>query len=1695
MAIRKMSGRLGNLFAAMLLSGALLEASALRAQEMDGLETARATAAALACGFESLAAPEAEMELAAEGPSPQPPRAQLPPIDGPQLPPTDPPIFIVDVCDARDSTPARPLWSQQPDRKVAKISTTAGSSSLGQVVACNPATLGKQPVPEGGNPHPKGADLQNVSVNFHVLQSIEMLASVLSKATATMQSFDSAAGTPAQKGKCICKAVSFSCNFKDKTREECADACKAKGCGQGTPLWLSNDIFKDTASQARYALQLIHLLDTLRKFTQSPTYQEIEKALKAAGSDLQNLDEILAKLQCWVDHFTEGYHLGAYSDQRPDLHMCVGYEGHGAYARLAENAKFDFGARYTSHNLSASHRAQLRTGGFALTAFGRNLSLLPGAEVNLQVDGYRIFDSCKPLGISALGGGALCGPATSPALWLGDGAAPSGTIDVDKVDLFHLVDRDVLKGLDSNGDSILNPGEFLVADYMPFAYDSTQWPRPDWKDQPWEGKSAAVFSAGININPRLKPIEKVLPTITLAPGAFATPILRLEAGVEWQHEAYKLRTRLQDAINRNLATGKLDSKTFERDMHAFQAPDVSAENGTQVSVKPSVDLRFVLGLPIGSHLLLGVAADLGLGVDLEPAGYGGVVDLSRGLVEALDASNPPADAPCTPVFKTVRHPVCSDSQFDARGTGLGDNTAAGFPGGSDPKTTFSCAPADAARSCCLDVTISQRGTSTVKRVCIDGWTGITKEICTCTGAAASCIQKVESYLPADVKADLQKAGQALAAVKTSWSDKQTCGQRSDDNSCRASYPIPELNSLSDCAKHGRCQVGKAWQYDLTEDACKARKGTFTPYQCVDKVEAQVAGWQGAGCHPLAGGFASACGCAADRDCAAGEKCDAASHACTSPGHAGCACDPAVASSCGPGRRCADGACVKLCAAAADCGNSLACEGGACVPAGKVPFTEQVVWKASHPVKPMHAISTYALADLPIAAYLSAGVRVGLTFKLFGRTREFLLLHWSDAWDIGSTRKTRYQPGLEATYQEGCDPDTGVVTNYQPGAAAGIACSGTDNLVCRYPSSQSPDWAKYDQPSELLQTCKQAMPGNVEDPPAPGPGDFGQSLTDLIGFGLGIGEDLWKSQQLCVGNGTLLDWIKGAGDRLKTTCKYTGPTTGAPPSFPCADVQSYLLQIWGCVNAGSGSGANVAKILQSQLPGHKPPFVGPPKYKSALTQPPVLDLASIVADPEAPLATAGLNSQVRGALTPAQQATVLAWLNGVDQCFSQHQADETRCRCTTAAQCKEGETCAGGACRQADGLQAVCPVFAADAPRARPCCGDGIRMAWEQCDDGNTRSGDGCSWDCHNEKIGPFACCIPGGCRDLDPAGPGFAECTKMGGTPFLGKKCSALNQCGHPPAAGSCTQPDGRCQSPVTAAQCTALHGAFATGPCPPPPGPDLYVSGTGRIFRFDGRTGAPKPAPGNPGAVLVAAGTGGPMQPYGLAFGADGMLYASNFARGSVMRFSSQGVPAGIAGNPTDATWVLGGAGGMDAPEDLAFGPDGLIYVANHNLSRGVLRFNAGDGQSAGTFVPNQAPRGLAFGGPSGDLYIGIVNGILRFDRATGAPRGTFAKLPASDYSDLVFGPDGDLYVTSFSEHKVLRFSRLGTQKPDFVPAKSGGLTQPMGLAFGPDGNLYVASAGTNQVLRYNGSNGAFLGVFASGGEMQIPLYLVFGP
>lgn len=161
-------------------------------------------------------------------------------------------------------------------------------------------------------------------------------------------------------------------------------------------------------------------------------------------------------------------------------------------------------------------------------------------------------------------------------------------------------------------------------------------------------------------------------------------------------------------------------------------------------------------------------------------------------------------------------------------------------------------------------------------------------------------------------------------------------------------------------------------------------------------------------------------------------------------------------------------------------------------------------------------------------------------------------------------------------------------------------------------------------------------------------------------------------------------------------------------------------------------------------------------------------------------------------------------------------------------------------------------------------------------------------------------------------------------------------------------------------------------------------------------------------------------------------------------------------------------------------------------------------------TVTASQANAALLIGNTRSDsivIFDEISNTILR-DFTTPAANGL------ADPDAITIGPDGNVYVsvggdsglslldpTYPQNSAVLRFNLKG----EFlgIAAAGNGLTRPYGNAFGPDGNLYVSSFRTNQILRFDGTTGAFLDIFASDNNgglgstngLNGPNALLFGP
>jgi len=254
---------------------------------------------------------------------------------------------------------------------------------------------------------------------------------------------------------------------------------------------------------------------------------------------------------------------------------------------------------------------------------------------------------------------------------------------------------------------------------------------------------------------------------------------------------------------------------------------------------------------------------------------------------------------------------------------------------------------------------------------------------------------------------------------------------------------------------------------------------------------------------------------------------------------------------------------------------------------------------------------------------------------------------------------------------------------------------------------------------------------------------------------------------------------------------------------------------------------------------------------------------------------------------------------------------------------------------------------------------------------------------------------------------------------------------------------------------------------------------------------------------------------PFGFAFGPDGDLYVgnNNSSQLGIVRYE------GLSGDFEFLEPFVEIADEQQQrlrdPRDLAFGPNGSLYVCSQDNVNGdpgdrdyVVVYHGQTGAELGT-IPStfndrmmNDPEYLAFS-PQGHLYVSErLHGVRRW-AANGVQCGGSGQLACpnggglSNAKGLTFGPSGLLYVSSHDTDEVLRYHTVtGQFLGVFVAAGSGPLHGPTDLTFGPDGHLYVASDITNEVLRFSGQNGAFLDVYIpSDAGIVSPRDIEFGP
>jgi len=244
--------------------------------------------------------------------------------------------------------------------------------------------------------------------------------------------------------------------------------------------------------------------------------------------------------------------------------------------------------------------------------------------------------------------------------------------------------------------------------------------------------------------------------------------------------------------------------------------------------------------------------------------------------------------------------------------------------------------------------------------------------------------------------------------------------------------------------------------------------------------------------------------------------------------------------------------------------------------------------------------------------------------------------------------------------------------------------------------------------------------------------------------------------------------------------------------------------------------------------------------------------------------------------------------------------------------------------------------------------------------------------------------------------------------------------------------------------------------------------------------------------SIFAITGTG----PNGLAEGADGSVYVT--MGGRVGKRPRDGTPVGILGvRPTGRLqWVT-----QDpvAPNDLCFGPDGLLYFTDPTRGRRddgrIWRVDVESGHSELLVSVDWYPNGIGFGADDDLLYVAdTTNGrMVRFAltaNGLGAPVTAF-DLDHGVPDGFAFDTEGNVVIATQSREfanpgtgalgrgdrgDVQTYSAVGSLLDVFQPGTSKHYTN---VALSTRGQLVVTSAGdTSRIASGREPGGAVIAV-----------------
>jgi gluconolactonase len=229
-------------------------------------------------------------------------------------------------------------------------------------------------------------------------------------------------------------------------------------------------------------------------------------------------------------------------------------------------------------------------------------------------------------------------------------------------------------------------------------------------------------------------------------------------------------------------------------------------------------------------------------------------------------------------------------------------------------------------------------------------------------------------------------------------------------------------------------------------------------------------------------------------------------------------------------------------------------------------------------------------------------------------------------------------------------------------------------------------------------------------------------------------------------------------------------------------------------------------------------------------------------------------------------------------------------------------------------------------------------------------------------------------------------------------------------------------------------------------------------------------------GAVSLIARTGGGAN--GATLGPDGALYVANNGGLSLGHEGKWEAPDPIAGRiqrvtltgeVRDVAATLPGVP-PNRPNDLCFGPDGLLYYTDphnwedlQNLGTGRVARTTLDGRVELLADVPHFPNGIAFG-PDDRLYVAqsMTQSVLVMDPKPGAAPAVWASLPQGFPDGFCFDRAGRLYCAGSLGDVVVVFDPGGAVQQVI---ETGQGTEPTNCCLG-DGVLYVTLSGSGELV-----------------------------